>query len=301
MLERPSEFFEMRRLHNFFRFSTEVFSKWSEHKAPKMAAALAYYTIFSLAPILIVAVAVADILFNRDEARTAVMSRLQDFLGAQGSHAVELMVSNAFREHSGLAATLLGLLALFAGAMGALTELQDSLNIIWNAPREAVQGWKAYLKRQFISLAGVLAIGVLLTLSLVSDAILSAFHQWALSMHWMTRKSELWPLINSMASFALLVLSFALLFKYLPRVKVKWVSAWMGSLFTSLFISIGKSLIAFYLMHSALKSMYGAAGSLVIILVWFYYSAQIFFLGAEISCIFNRSRLKAIASSKSES
>jgi membrane protein len=273
----------LRELRGFGR---DCARHWVDHKAPKMAAALSYYALFSMAPILIVAVAVAQIVFTKEAARAEVVLLLNNFFGSDVAHAIVVIVDNAAKDHVGILATVLGLFAIFFGATGALGELQDSLNAIWDAPREKTTGWRAYLVRQFISLSGLIGMGCLLALTLVSTTALSAAHHWLHAQHLLARRSLLWNWVNASGSLLLLVLIFAIVFKTFPRVKIAWRDVWLGAIFTAVFFTFGRILIGLYLHYSAIRSTYGAAGSLVVVLIWVYYVAQIFFFGAELTYVF---------------
>ncbi|MDB5037628.1 MAG: ribonuclease [Bacteriovoracaceae bacterium] len=283
----PLIFEEMKLFFKkIWNLAVKILNKWMDDRSPKMAAALSYYTVFSMAPILIIAVTVAGILFNKEEARHQIILQVQNLIGSQSAVAIESFMSNASKDHSGLRATILGTIALLFGATGAFTELQDSLNSIWGVRRKTSGGLKAFFKQRLVSFAMVLVIGFLLLVSLVLSAVLSGVDAWFANEHLLPGGSRLWLMANFLASFFVITFLFALIFKVLPDAKVKWKDVWIGALFTSLLFEIGKYFIGIYLGRSAIASTYGAAGSLAIIFIWVYYAAQILFLGAEITQVY---------------
>jgi len=259
----------------------EAFTGWREHKASNMAAALAYYTVFSLAPILVISIAVAGLVFGQEAAEGRIVSQISGLVGRESALALEAMIAAARAPSSSIAATAIGLGTLLFGATGVFGELQDSLNTVWGVKPKPGRGLVRLLKTRFISFTMVLGIGFLLLVSLVVSAAISAIGAWL---------SGLLPLpelvlqgINLVVSIAVVALLFAMIFRFLPDVDIGWRDVWVGAFFTAVLFGLGKLAIGLYLGKSSLASSYGAAGALVLILVWVYYSAQILFFGAELT------------------
>lgn len=262
----------------------ETFSEWSKDKASRLAAALSYYTIFSVAPLLIIAVAVAGLVFGRAAATQQLVAEAQDLLGPQGAEAIRTLLENASRTGAGIMATVIGVGTLLVGASGAFAQLQDSLNTIWEVKPKAGRGIKGVLRDRFLSFSLVLVIGFLLLVSLVLSAALAAMGKYLAGV--LPLSSALMQAFNFALSFAVTTFLFALIFKVLPDVRIRWRDVWIGAAVTALLFSVGRFLIGLYLGRSSVSSAYGAAGSLVVVLVWVYYSAQILFLGAEFTQVY---------------
>lgn len=264
----------------------EMLSEWSEDKVPRLSAALAYYTIFSVAPILIIAIAIAGLVFGKQAAQGQIQQQIQGIVGQSGAQTIQDMIAHSRSKSSGIIATAVGLAALLFGATGVFAELHDSLNTIWGVKPRAGSGIIQTLRERFLSFTMVLGIGFLLLVSLVISAALSAFGKYF---------SDLFPgmqlvahLLNFAISFAVITLLFAMIYKILPQVEITWQDVWIGAASTAVLFVIGKSLIGFYLGKSSVSSSYGAAGALVIVLLWVYYAAQILFLGAEFTQVYAR-------------
>jgi membrane protein len=254
--------------------------------ASRKGAALAYYTIFSLAPILILAIAIAGLFFGEEAARGQLVEQISGLIGPDGARAVQAMIQNAAHPGAGIAAAAVGFGTLLLGATSALAELKDDLDEIWDAPPEKRRGFWYFVRKRMMSVGLILALGFLLLVSLVFSAVLSA-----LSTQWGPKEATgllLWLLqgLNFIVSFALVTALFAMIYKILPAVRIAWRDVVIGAAVTSLLFSIGKFLIGLYLGNSAITSMYGAAGSIILVLVWVYYSAQIFLLGAEFTKVY---------------
>jgi len=257
---------------------------WLVDNAPRLGAALAFYTLFSIAPVLIVAVSVAGLAFGRTAAQGEIVRQFQGLMGTQGAEAVESIIQSTNRPALGVFATLLALLAILIGASGAFNELQDALNIIWRVDRSTKNVWTVNIKQRFLSLGLVVATGFLLLASLVLTAALSAAEKLF---------SNLLPIsilflesIHIVLSFVVVTVLFALILKFIPDAKIPWNDVWIGAAVASLLFTAGKVLIGVYLGHSALASAYGAAASLAIFLIWTYYSAQILLFGAELTHVY---------------
>lgn len=264
----------------------ESLAEWMADDASRKGAALAYYTIFSLAPILILAIAIAGLFFGEEAARGQLVEQISGLIGPDGARAVQAMIQNAAHPGAGIAAAAVGFGTLLLGATSALAELKDDLDEIWDAPPEKRRGFWYFVRKRMMSVGLILALGFLLLVSLVFSAVLSA-----LSTQWGPKEATgllLWLLqgLNFIVSFALVTALFAMIYKILPAVRIAWRDVVIGAAVTSLLFSIGKFLIGLYLGNSAITSMYGAAGSIILVLVWVYYSAQIFLLGAEFTKVY---------------
>jgi membrane protein len=256
---------------------------WLDDDAPTLGAALAFYTLFSLAPVLIVAVSVAGFVFGEKAAQGEIVRQFQGLMGMQGASAIEAILQSTNRPGLGMLATVLGLVAILVGASGAFNELQDALNIIWKV-HSTKSFWRVALRHRFFSLGLVVATGFLLLTSLVITASLSAAERLVGTL--LPVSIIVLQSINFVFSFVVITLLFGLIFKLIPDATIPWRNVWMGAAVTSLLFTVGKVLIGFYLGHSALTSAYGAAASLVVFLIWIYYSAQILLFGAEITHVY---------------
>jgi membrane protein len=254
---------------------------WFADNAPRLGAALAFYSLFSLAPVLIVAVSVAGFIFGEKVAQAEIIRQFRELMGAQGVAAIETIMQSTSRPALGALATFIGLLAIFIGASGAFNELQDALNTIWKVDSGTKSFWRVTGKHRFFSLGLVVATGFLLLTSLVVTAVLSAAAGFV--SNWIHISTILLESIHSVFSFAVVTMLFALIFKFIPDTKVLWSDVRMAAIVTSFLFTIGKIVIGFYLGHSAFTSVYGAAASLVVFLIWVFYSAQILLFGAELT------------------
>jgi len=257
---------------------------WLADNAPRLGAALAFYTLFSLAPVLIVAVSVAGFVFGEKAAQGEIVRQFQGLMGTQGATAIETIIQSTNRPALGVFATTLGLLAILVGASGAFNELQDALNIIWKVDSRTKSFWTVTSRQRFFSLGLVVATGFLLLTSLVVTAALSAAARFV--SNFLPMSVILLESINFVFSFGIITILFALILKFIPDTTIPWRDVWMGAAVTSLLFTVGKVVIGFYLGHSAFTSAYGAAASLVIFLIWIYYSAQILLFGAELTHVY---------------
>jgi len=271
-----------------FNLLKDTIREWREDGANRLAAALAYYTTFSLAPLLVLIIAIAGLAGGREAAQTQTMAQVEDLLGTDGRDFVQGMIESASKPATGLTATLLGAVTLLFGALGVFGELQNSLNTIWEVkPKPArgiLDGIKRFILKRLLSFTMVLGVGFLLLASLVVSAALSAFSEyigtrWAFADFWL-------ELINFILSFIVITLLFGMIFKFLPEIKIAWKDVWLGAAVTSILFSLGKFLIGLYLGRSEVGNTFGAAGSMAILLIWVYYSAQILFFGAEFTQVY---------------
>ena len=273
-----------------------TFKEWRDDNASRLAAALAYYTTFSLAPLLVLVIAIAGLLGGQQAAQNEVMAQVQGLLGVEGRNFIQDMITAASKPSTGLVATLLGGLTLLFGALGAFGELQDSLNTIWEVkplpPMNLADGIRRFIVGRLLSFALVVGVGFLLLISLVISAGLAALGTYIGGFNIFSE--GILQLVNFLISFAFVTLMFMMIFKVLPQVKIRWRDVWLGAAVTSLLFNIGKLLIGFYLGRSQVATTFGAAGSLAIILLWIYYSAQILFLGAEFTQVYAKRSHRAI-------
>jgi membrane protein len=260
----------------------EAGSEWLEDKAPRLGAALAYYTIFSLAPLLVIVIGVAGLIFGQDIARSQVLNQIQGLIGEQGGEAIRSMVENASKPTAGGVGAVLGIIMLLFGAAGLFGQLQDALNTVWGVQPKPGGGIWGFIRERFLSFTMVLGITFLLLTSLLVSAGLAAFVQ--LLGNW--QAGWLGHAVNEVVSLVVITLLFALLFRFLPDAEIAWKDVWLGAAITALLFEVGKFLIGLYLGHSGVASAYGAAGSLAVLLVWLYYSGQIFLFGAEFTKVY---------------
>ena len=264
----------------------QTWKEWQKDDATRIGAALAYYTTFSLAPLLVVATSVAGLVYGKDAAEGQVTKQLTSMLGEQGAGQVQTMLANAHSHSGGVIATIVGTVAVLIGCGTVFIELQAALNRMWETPppKEQKSGILAWLKKRGLSFGLVLVIGFLLLVSLMMSAVLSGAGE-ALGA-----RVELPPFVLSVLNFlistAVIGALFALLYKVLPDEKIDWGDVWVGGLVTAVLFSIGKALIGLYLGNSSVASAYGAAGSLAVVLIWIYYSAQLVLFGAEFTQVF---------------
>ena len=267
----------------------ETYIEWNKDNAPRLGAALAYYTVFSLAPLLVVVIAIAGLAFGPAAARGQILWQIDDLIGKQGAEAVQGMLQAAWSPAEGILATVLSLIALVFGASLVVSELRNSLNEVWNVPApETAQGVVAgvvdLIHQRLYAFFLVLGIGFLLLVSLVVNAALAALGRYF--QGWLPTPEFVLQAANFVVWFAVTTLVFALIYKVVPDVKIAWSDVVIGAAMTSLLFTVGKLVIALYLGKSGLGSAYGAAGSLVLLLAWVYYSAQVFFLGAEFTQVY---------------
>ena len=270
-------------LTDLFDIFKRTYQDWKEDHASRLAASLAYYTIFSLAPLLVIAIAVAGFIWEAEAVEAQVMAQIQGLVGVEGANFVADLIESASNPAEGSIATIIGIVTLLFGALGVFNELQNALNVIWEVKEEKTEGFLQAVKEaifdRFLSFSMVLGIGFLLLVSLVITAGLSATQEFAGNTF--PIPEFFLQLINLILSIGVITLLFALIYKYLPDTEIPWRYVWLGAFVTSILFSLGKLAIGLYLGNSAIASSFGAAGSLVLLLVWIYYSAQILFFGAE--------------------
>ncbi len=278
----------------FIALLKDTVTAWQNDKAPRLGAALAFYSVLSLGPLLLLVLAAAGSVFGDEAARGQIAVQMTGLLGRDGARAIQDMIANAGAEKTqGILATIFGLGTLLLGASGVFGELQDALNTIWNVkPPEHASNWRAvsaFLAQRFLSFSMVMGCLFLLLVSLAVSAGIAAFNTMAVAHFsgvWGSEFTYILDVTNLVTSFLIVTLLFALMFKLLPDTRVAWRDVWHGAFLTSALFSIGKGAIGLYLGHSGIASGYGAAGSIVVLLIWVYYSAQILFFGAEFTKIY---------------
>lgn len=259
--------------------------EWMEQDVSRLGAALAFYTLFAIAPLFVIVLAIAGVWFGEEAARRELFSQVSGLVGSEGGEAIQALVSAARQPKTGAWATVFAVGTLFVGATGVFVQLQDALNLVWGVRRKPGRGLRNFIKDRFLSLALIVGIGFLLLVSLVLSAGLSALGKFMVGL--LPAQAAIWQGINFVISFGVITLLFAMIFKVLPDVKIAWRDVWFGAMMTALLFNLGKFLLGLYLGRSSVASAYGAAGSLVIVLLWVYYSAQVLFFGAKFTQIYS--------------
>jgi membrane protein len=257
----------------------EAATDWSRHRDARQGAALAYYSVFSLGPIIVIAIAIAGFFFGHEAVTSQVTASLNDMLGETGAKGIESMLAGASRPAEGALATVLGIGALLFAAIGVVVQLKDALNVVWEVEESDETGLWHFARNYVLSFAAVLALGFLLLVSLLVTAALAAVGKFA-APH---MPEAALHVVSLLVSFAVVSLLFAMMFKWLPDVSVGWRDVWIGAFLTSLFFEVGKAAIGFYIGKQGLESTYGAAASIVVVLIWVYYTSQIILMGAEVT------------------
>ncbi|GAA4020642.1 YihY/virulence factor BrkB family protein [Actimicrobium antarcticum] len=268
------------QLRDVVLLAKTTFTSWLDDYAPSMGAALAYYTVFSIAPLLLIVISLAGLVFGAEAVRGEIVGQLSGLMGRSGAQVIESLLQSASKPSESITGTLFGIALLLVGATTVFGELQDAMDRIWRAPQRQVSGGLLRLLRtRLLSFGMILGIGFLLMISLVFSAALAALGRWwgPLFAEWVLLAN----LLDIVLGFGLTTAVFALIYKLMPRVSVGWRDVIIGALVTAFLFTLGKRLISLYIGTSGVTSAFGAAGSLVVVLVWVYYSAQIFLLGAE--------------------
>jgi len=268
----------------------DTFSEWREDEALELGAALAYYTIFSIAPLLLVVIAVAGLVWGREAVQGQIVGQLGHLVGPQGGEAIQTLVANAAKQGRGssILATIVAFATSLLGATGVFAELQSTLNHIWNVKATPKNGIWGFLRTRVISFGMILGVGFLLLVSLVISAALAAIDNYMVGL--MPGIEILIRIVSFVLSLGVITVLLAMIYRYLPDVKISWRDVWVGAAVTALLFTVGKVLLGLYLGRSSTASVFGAAGSLVILLLWIYYSAQILFFGAEFTQVYARYR-----------
>ncbi len=264
-------------------------SAWVADNAPSMGAALAFYSAFSLAPLLIIAIAIASAAYGEDAARGAIVAQLGAVVGVSAAQAIQALLKGAQETTTGVVATTVGVITMLVGATTVLVELQDDLDRIWKAPPREGSGLLTIVRARVLSLGMVLAAGFLLLVSLVLTGVVAAAGKYWATMF--PGVALFLHVANFFLSLAVITVLIAMLYKWLPNALIAWRDVWIGALTTAVLFAIGQIAIGVYLGRSAIASAYGAAGAVVVLLLWLYYSAQIFFLGAEFTHVYAKQRM----------
>ncbi len=290
----------LMNLPNLLKLS---YQGWKEDRASQLAAALAYYTVFSLAPLLVIVIAVTGLIWQADVVRAQLLGQIQGLVGVDGADFITELISSASNPKQGIVATISGFVILLFGALGVFNELHNSLNIIWDVKEDKTEGFFQNIKKvvidRLLSFSMILGIGFLLLVSLVISTGLSATQE--VIGNAIPLSEFFLQIVNLVISIGAITILFALMFKFLPDAEIAWQDVWMGAFVTSIFFSLGKMAIGIYLGNSAVASTFGAAGSLVLILLWLYYSAQILFFGAEFTQVYANNYGSKIVPQGSES
>jgi membrane protein len=274
-------------LQDAWSLTKEAVQAWMQDFAPSMGAALAYYTIFSLAPMLIIVIAIAGFFFGQNTAQGEIIAQLRGLVGDTGAAAVEGILRSVSQPGQGIVAATLGTLTLMIGATAVFGELPSALNRIWKVKADNNTGgiWKFVFTR-LLSFGMVMGLGFMLLVSMILSAALAALGKWWGSMlgDW----TIVLEILNLAVSFGVITTLFAMIYKFMPRATIAWRNVWFGAVITALLFTVGKFLIGVYLGTTNMASGFGAAGSLVVLLAWIYYSAQIFLLGAEFTWVLSQ-------------
>ena len=266
------------------QLASDAVAAWVDDHAASMGAALAYYTLFSLAPLLLIAMSVAGLIFGADAARGEIYGQLQGLFGSAGAAAVQQLLESVNKPADGVLGAVLGVLLMLVGATTVFAELQNALDRIWRAPARTGSGLWALLRARLLSFGLILGLGFLLVVSMLFGAAVAALQTWWSG--WLGGWNGLINLLNVLTGFGLTTLMFAMIYKVMPRVTIAWSDVWVGALVTAALFALGRVLIGIYLSTTAVGSGFGAAGALVVVMVWVYYSAQIFLLGAEFTWVY---------------
>jgi membrane protein len=271
---------------NSFRLLKQTFSEWLEDKAPQLGAALAYYTVFSLAPLVLLLLAIVGFLFHNDPAGTwrKITEQMSYFLDKSAIDVVRDIAQKASQPNKSMPATIIGILLALFGASGVFGQLQDALNTIWGVKAKPGNSIGTFLRARFLSFAMVSGVCFLLLVSLVFESVLKSFSQYVQAMF--PGGIVIALVVYSIFDLAVVVLLFASIFKFLPDVKIQWRDVWIGALMTAIFFAIGKWALGLYLGSGTAASAYGAASSLITLLLWIYYSSQILLFGAEFTQVY---------------
>ncbi|MDO9359559.1 MAG: YihY/virulence factor BrkB family protein [Polaromonas sp.] len=271
----------------FYHLAKKSISAWIDDYAPSMGAAISYYTVFSIAPLLIIVIAVAGSVWGREAVQGEIVAQLTGLIGQDGATGVQALIESANKPAKGIIATIISVAVLIVGATTVFAELQSALDRVWDVPpSQKASGIWATFRARLLSLGFILGLGFLLAVSLVISAGVAAFGGWTTGLFpgW----ELLMQVINTAVSFSISTVLFAMIFKLMPQARVSWRDVGVGALVTAVLFEVGKALIGLYIGKSSVTSSFAAAGSLVVLLLWVYYSAQIFLLGAEFTWVFAR-------------
>jgi membrane protein len=281
---------------NAFSLMKEAFNDWMEDKALRLSAALAYYSVFSIAPLLVIAIGIAGLLLDDAAVRGQLSKTLSSYVGPIAAQGAEEMVKSAAKPGHGLMATVIGFATLMIGAGGVFGQLKDALNSIWEVKSLSGSGVRGFIRERLLSFGMVLVIGFLLLASLLATTAIAGFSHFLEARF--ALPSFIWGVLNFLVSMSLSTILFALIYKILPDAKIEWRSVWVGAGLTALLFELGKFGLSFYLGRESTASSFGAAGSVVLLLLWVYYASCILFFGAEFTQVYARAAGHAIAPSE---
>ncbi|MBV8830012.1 MAG: YihY/virulence factor BrkB family protein [Acidobacteriaceae bacterium] len=286
------------RSRSAFSLLKETYTKWSADQAPRLGASVAFYSVLSFAPLLVLLTGVIAMIFGHESAEAALVNQAREFMGDRGADTVQSLLKNAQKPASGIIGSVIAFATLLFGASGVFNELQDALNLIWDAPPETSSGLWGLVKQRLFSFGMVLSVGFLLLVSLILSSWLAFLGK--VFGQFLPFPEPVLVAVNFALSFVVISALFALMFKYVPNARVPWRNAIAGALGTSFLFTVGKFLLGLYLGKASIGSTYGAAGSLVAVIVWIYYSAQIFFFGAEFTHVYSGSETGQSVTEKEE-
>jgi membrane protein len=281
-----SFFQKVVNLNTVLSLLRETFNEWQQDKVPILAAALSYYMIFSIAPLLILVIAVLGFIVGEQIAQEEVFTKLESVVGAENAVSIQTVLKNQFSPSSNIRATLVAIATILFGATTVFAQLKQALNMIWGVQPKPGRGLKDFIKTRILSIFMVLGIGLILLLSLIISSVLSGTSE--ILEKYLFIPSFIWSLVDLAISFGLITLLFAQIYRVLPDVKIAWKDVGVGAAMTAVLFIIGKSVISLYLGQSSIASAYGAAGSFVVLLMWIFYSTQIFLFGAEFTQVWSR-------------
>jgi membrane protein len=273
-------------LKSAFKLLKQTAADWSDDNASRLAAALAYYTVLSIAPMMVLAVAVAGLVFGEEAARGQIAAQLSNVVGPEAGSAIETIIANAKTPTTGVWSTIVGIAVLFFGASGVFGELQASLNVVWDVAPKPGRGVRGFVEQRFFSFTMVLGVAFVLLVSLALSAGLSAIGDAVSGA--LPGGAVVWQAVNIVVSLGVITVLFAMIFKVIPDAKIEWRDVWVGAFATSLMFALGKYGLGLYLGRASIASPYGAAGSLIVLVVWVYYAAQILLMGAEFTQVYAR-------------
>lgn len=262
-----------------WQLARETIKNWIDDDAARLAAALAFYTLLSVAPLLILSVAIAGLIFGDEAARGQIAGELSSVVGPEAGESIQSIVANAETPSTGIISGIVGIVVLLFGASGVFGELQSALNTIWKVEAKPGRGIRGIIRDRFFSLTMVLSVAFLLLVSLVISAALAAMGSFF--SHALPGGETLWQILNTLFALGVTTLLFALIFKVVPDIEVRFRDVWVGALVTAILFTLGKTLLGIYIGKSSITSAFGAAGSIVAFVIWVYYSSQVLFLGAE--------------------
>src|SRR4051812_45858778 len=271
---------------SWWAITRDAAMQWSEHKDARLGAALAYYSVFSIGPLILIAVSIAGLFFGREAVQGEVSSALRGLLGDTGAQAINGMLAGASKPTEGIIASVIGIATLIFAAIGVVVQLKDAFNTVWEVKTPPGKGIWGFARTYVLSLAGVMSLGFLLLISMLLTTALAAGGKFLAPY---IPEASL-QAVSFAVSFAVITLLFAMMFKWLPDAKIQWSDVWIGAIGTAALFEIGKFLIGLYIGKQGLESTYGAAASIVIVLIWVYYSAQIVLLGAEFTNVYAKAR-----------